>query len=314
MATLLALAMLGGACGGATKFDDGLSPAGDRLDSSATVTTAPSATRSGPSTGEAAAGAQISTPTSTAQGAQAEAGRVTPTLAPAPTVTSSDLAIFRAAAGAPGAAAAIILQPTPARTLVVEVLEEPGAAANKIALSRVLSALRKYSGKPVSEVHTALPAGSAGKRWTEEELDALADRSSKVSQGGDRFVLRLIFVRGQSVRSGSILAVSFRGDTFAAFPDRYAAAGQQIITTVTLHELGHLLGLVDLYLNRGRADTENDPAGEGHSSNPGSVMYWAVDPSVVGALFGGASDRYDAQDERDLAAIRAGAPEGSNPR
>ncbi|MEO5680834.1 MAG: hypothetical protein ABIS47_14330, partial [Acidimicrobiales bacterium] len=116
------------------------------------------------------------------------------------------------------------------------------------------------------------------------------------------------------VRSGNILAESFRGDTFAAFPDRFGSAGQQVITSVTVHELGHLLGLVDLYLRRGRADTQNDPARGGHSMNPGSVMYYAVDPSLLGAIFGGTSDRFDAQDERDLAAIRAGAAFGSNPR
>lgn len=309
-AIVLALTLLGGACGGATRFDDGLSPAGDRLGTSGTATT--SGAGAGSSAG--AARAQISSSTSIVRGAQKALGRVSSTLAPAPTVSPSDLAIIHAAAGSPGAAAAIILQPTPARSIVVEVMEEPGAAANKIALGRVVSALRKYSGKPVSEVHTALPAGSPARRWDEAELDDLADRSGKVAQGGGQFVLRLVFVRGQNFRSGNILAVSFRGDTFAAFPDRYGSSSQQLITTVTMHELGHLLGLVDLYLNRGRADTRDDPAGEGHSSNPASVMYWAVDSSVIGALSGASSDRFDAQDERDLAAIRAGAPEGSNPR
>jgi len=207
----------------------------------------------------------------------------------------------------------VILQPAPAKALVLEVMEEPGAAANRVALNRVLSDLRTYSGKSVAEVHTALPGGSATRRWTERELAALADRSAKVPQGNGRFVLHLMSVRGQNTRSGNILAESFRGDLIATFPDRYASSGQHIITTVTVHEMGHLLGLVDLYLNRGRADTENDPAREGHSRNQGSVMYWAVDPSLLGTLFGSASDRFDAQDERDLAAIRAGAAPGSNP-
>jgi hypothetical protein len=208
----------------------------------------------------------------------------------------------------------VILQPAPAKTLVVEVLEEAGAPANRVALNRVLSDLRKYSGKTVSEVHTALPGGSASHQWSERELAAQADRSSKFPQVSGRFVIHMMSVRGQNARSGNILAESFRGDLIATFPDRYASYGQHIVTTVTVHEMGHLLGLVDLYLNRGRADTENDPAGEGHSRNQASVMYWAVDPSLLGTLFGSASDRFDAQDERDLAAIRAGAAPGSNPR
>lgn len=208
----------------------------------------------------------------------------------------------------------MILQPTPATSLVVEILEEPGAAANVIAVDRVLSDLRRYSGKTVSEVHTALPPGSQSRRWTEEELETVADQAQTNPHGNGRFVLRILSVRGQNTRSGSILAESFRGDTIAIFPDRYASAAQNLITAVTVHEVGHILGLVDLYLNRGRVDTVEDPARDGHSRNRSSVMYWAVDPSALGAIFGTASNRFDAEDERDLAAIRAGAAAGSNPR
>jgi len=193
-------------------------------------------------------------------------------------------------------------------------MEEPGAAANREALNRILANLATYSGKSVTEVHTALPAGSASRRWTERELAALADRSAKIPQGSGRFVLHMVFVKGQNTLSGNILAESFRGDLIAAFPDSYASTGQHIITTVIVHEVGHILGLVDLYLDRGRADTLNDPARAGHSRNQSSVMYWAVDPSYLGSVFGPASDRFDAEDERDLAAIRAGAAPGSDPR
>jgi len=318
---LAAVALLSVGCGGATKFPDEV--AGDaRLQADGTATTAPS-------TSTSASGATTTSPPTTATGtatatearpaittttrAPAATARATTTRPPAATVNSGDLAIVRAASGPPGGAAGVILQPTPARSLVVEVMEEPGAPANGAAVNRVLSDLRRFSGKTVTETRTRLPAGSSARRWSERELAALADRSATVPQGNGRFALRMLFVRGQNVRSPNILAVSFRGDTFAAFPDQYASSGQNVITTVTVHEVGHLLGLVDLYLNRRRSDRSNDPAGGGHSGNRDSVMYFAVDPSLLGALFGGASDRYDAQDERDLAAIRAGAPRGSNP-
>lgn len=310
VAVVVALAVLAGGCGGARTYPEDVVTRETQVPTTATTTppAAASATVAPPTTAAApgATPAPTSRPSTTTR-------RPATTRAPAPTVNAGDQAIVRAAKGPSGGAAGIILQPAPATSLVVEVLEEPGAAANRIALNRVLSDLRKYSGKSVSEVHTALPAGSAGKRWDEAQLEALIDRSAKVAQGGGRFVLRLAFVKGQNVRSPNILAESFRGDIVVGFPDRYASSGQHIITAVTVHEVGHLLGLVDLYLERGRADTRNDPAGSGHSRNPGSVMYFAVDPSLLGALFGTASDRFDAQDERDLAAIRRGAAPGSNP-
>ncbi len=309
--------LLAGGCGGATRFEDEATPVTGRPTAgtpssipgvgripaapTSTTTTAPPAT---PATRQV----QPST-----RGTATTVTR-TPAPTPAPTVNAADLAIMRGANGPPGAAAAIILRPTPATSLVVEVLEEPGAPLSRPSLDRVLSDLRRYSGKPVAEVHTPLPAGSSSKRWNENELAELTDRTSKVAQGSGRFVVRILSVRGQNARSAGILAVSFLGDTFATFPDRLASAPQQLATTVTVHELGHLLGLVDLYLDRGRGDTQNDPAGGGHSRNPGSVMFYAVDPSLLGSVFGSASDRFDAQDERDLAAIRAGAAFGSNPR
>ena len=309
----LVVALLATACGGATKFPDEPA-AGPRLDTSGTATTtAPAVAAPSTSTPPAQVTTTVRPPTATRPRTTAST-RATTTRATAPAVSAGDQAIRRAALGPPGGAAGVILQAAPATSLVVEVLEEPGAAANRPALDRVMSDLRRYSGKPVTEVHSPLPAGSPSRRWTEAQLESLADRSSKVAQGGGRFVLRLVFVRGENARGADILAVSFRGDTFAAFPDRYSSAGQQVITTVTVHEVGHLLGLVDLYLERGRADTANDPAGGGHSTNRSSVMYYAVDPSLLGSIFGSASDRFDAEDERDLAAIRAGAPRGSNPR
>ncbi len=299
------------ACGGATKFPE--EAGSDALRSTGTVATVPRPTTTLPPATVPAETTTTATP-STTRRTTSPPTRPTTTRAPAPTVNAADQTITRAALGPPGGAAGVILQPTPARTLVVEVMAEAGAPAAPAAVSRVLSDLRRFSGKQVSEVRTALPGGSSSKRWTERELAAVADRSSQVAQGGGRFVLRLLFVRGENARSPNILAVSFRGDTFAAFPDRYASASPQVVTAVTVHEFGHLLGLVDLYLDRGRADTVNDPAGGGHSSNPQSVMYFAVDPSFLGALFGSASDRFDAADERDLAAIRAGAAPNSDPR
>ena len=68
-----------------------------------------------------------------------------------------------------------------------------------------------------------------------------------------------------------------------------------------MHEVGHLLGLVDLVLDTGRADPEHP----GHSSNRSSVMYWAVESTLItDVLAGGPPRDFDADDLRDLAAIR----------
>jgi hypothetical protein len=309
-AGLAILALVAVACGGGKAADTGDGEVGAGVDLKATTTTAKAAAATtAPAATQATAKAGSATTAKPGGTAPKGTAAPLPTAAPGP---GSD-PIVTAAKGPGGGAAGIILQPTPAKQIVLEILEEPNVKANKIAIDEVIKDLRDLSGKPVAEVHNPLPPGSKGKQWTEAELAKLADANTKIPQGGDKFVFKFIYVNGSNARSNQILGVAFRGDLFAAFPDQYegTTTPQRVITTVTVHETGHLLGMVDLYLKTGRADTKNDPAKGGHSSNKNSVMYWAVDPFLFGGFFGSATDKFDADDLRDLAAIRNGAKPGT---
>jgi hypothetical protein len=299
------------ACGGGKSADDAAGgDIGDGVALNTTTTAKPGEVTTAPANTQATAKAGSATTSKvTAPKGPRPTAAPLPTSAPAP---GSD-PIVTAARGGPGGAAGVILQPAPAKSIVLEILEEPNVKANVAAIAEVIKDLKDLSGKPVQEVHNPLPAGSSGKKWTEAELAKLADANSKVPQGGDKFVFKFLYVKGANARGDSILGEAFRGDLFAAFPERYegTTTPQRVITTVTVHETGHLLGMVDLYLQTGRHDTKDDPAKGGHSSNQGSVMYWAVDPYLFGGVFGSGTDKFDADDLKDLAAIRAGAAPGS---
>jgi hypothetical protein len=107
-----------------------------------------------------------------------------------------------------------------------------------------------------------------------------------------------------------VLGVTVRADTTAVFPDRIASATSPLVTrhrleqAVDTHELGHVLGLVDLARDTGRADRDHP----GHSTNTRSVMYWAVESSLIGQVLTGPPPRdFDAADLADLEALRNGA-------
>ena len=55
-------------------------------------------------------------------------------------------------------------------------------------------------------------------------------------------------------------------------------------TSVVVHELGHLFGLVNL---TGKGAFHEDPEHRGHSSSADSVMYWATEDISVGNVFRG---------------------------
>jgi hypothetical protein len=152
------------------------------------------------------------------------------------------------------------------------------------------------------------------RSWSAQAIVDYA-RQHKGTRGGDGTVAtQLLFLSGHSDRDqgdSKVLGVAIGHDLVAIFVDQVGGmcAGAILPGTcstapffrsVALHELGHSLGLVDNGLPMVR-DHEDD-AHQGHSSNRGSVMYWAVERSdLLGTLFGDSPpDSFDADDRADL--------------
>ncbi|MBW3649799.1 MAG: hypothetical protein KY458_04455 [Actinobacteria bacterium] len=213
------------------------------------------------------------------------------------------------ASGPPGSFARTLLRPEPASTVVFELLQQAGAEPRRATLDHAKSVLRSVTAKSVADPSPiAVPGGA--QAWTPESIRDTADRLTKAGQGGGRAVLHVLFLRGNLQGNDEVLGVAVRGDVLAVFSDSIAAAGTPLVSggaledAVLLHELGHLLGLVDLVVDTGR----DDPEHPGHSRNRDSVMYWAVESSLVTQVLAGGPPRdFDRQDLADLAALRNGA-------
>jgi hypothetical protein len=214
-----------------------------------------------------------------------------------------------AATGPVGSFAPGLLRPDLSSEVVVELHAAEGAAPAGATVDHVAGILEDVTGKGVSIASGGAPPGDA-REWTGDQLLAEADSGSVTSQGGGVAVVRLLFVHGTFQGDDSVLGIAVRGDVAAVFVDPIRDAGgllggsEGIEASVTTHELGHLLGLVDVYLSTGRQDPEHP----GHSANPDSVMYWAVESDLIGQLLGAhPPDRFDDADLADLAAIAGGA-------
>jgi hypothetical protein len=212
------------------------------------------------------------------------------------------------APGGVGDLAAALLRPGHGNRIVVEVRAQSGAAPAAGTLSHLARVLRDASGKAVV-VDGVDGLGGGARAWTAASVAAAADAAAEHEQGNTQVALRLLYLRGTFEGDDSVLGVALRGDVAAIFSDGVDAAGSVVVSSATIedavsvHEIGHLLGLVDLAVDTGR----DDPSHPGHSTNERSVMYWAVESDLVTqVLGGGVPTELDAQDRADLARIRAG--------
>ncbi|WP_436795951.1 hypothetical protein [Actinospongicola halichondriae] len=205
--------------------------------------------------------------------------------------------------GAVGAFGPWYLRADQADSIVLEVRSQSGAEPEAATVDRIRSLLAQTSGKTVTLQGGSVPGGA--RQWTPSAIVAEADRTGP-AQGADAAVLTLLFVHGGLADADQTVGVAVRSDVAAVFSDRVdEAAGPLVASTrveaaVTTHEVGHLLGLVDLVLATGRADPEHP----GHSASRGSVMYYAVESTLVGDLLtGGPPTDFDEADIADLRAI-----------
>jgi hypothetical protein len=207
-----------------------------------------------------------------------------------------------------GEVAPALLRPGRGDQVVIEVRAQSGAGPEGATIDHLVRVVAGASGKRVSVDGTdALPGGAHA--WTPQEIVSAAAAAAQAESGRAQVVLRLLFLRGTFQGDTGVLGVAVAGDVAAVFSDQVDSAAGVLVApavvedAVTMHEVGHLLGLVDLLLGSGRGD----PAHPGHSRNRRSVMYWQVDSGLITQLLDGGIPRdLDDDDRAELAQIRAG--------
>jgi hypothetical protein len=149
--------------------------------------------------------------------------------------------------------------------------------------------------------------------YTGEDLETLEEEHRQTHSTTEAASMYLLFLNGQ-LKDVPALGVAYKGSNIVILTDQVqrATVGLSRVPfekAVVLHEMGHLLGLVNLAWQspRDHEDKVNDPAKHGHSKNKESVMYYAVESLSVATIFrGGPPNKFDADDLADLADAKAG--------
>lgn len=208
--------------------------------------------------------------------------------------------------------AVTLLRPDPPR-LVIEVDAVQGETPTSSALAHLRSVLSQVVSKPggIDVIATASAGAAQRAKYTVEDLVALEGKYRRTRRDATQASVYVLYLNGSYAGSDSALAVSYGGSSFAVFSEQLDAAVTALVSrapierAVLVHEAGHLMRLVNVGYRSPR--NHEDKAHPNHSSNPDSVMYWAVeDISVTALLKGGPPDDFDAADRADLDDIKAG--------
>lgn len=199
--------------------------------------------------------------------------------------------------------------------LVIEVDAQRGFEPAPEALGTLRARLEEVADKPDGIEVLPVETFTGGRSsWTEADVLEAQRRHRDHWSSPQAMVLYILYVDGVYAEDEGSLGVSFNSSTFAMFVGeiRRSAAtplvpALAIERAVLVHEAGHILALVNIgYTSpRGREDP-NHPA---HSTNPDSVMYWAVDNVGVASLVRGRTTpptQFDAADKADLEDLKEG--------
>ncbi len=221
--------------------------------------------------------------------------------------------------GEPGGLVLACLNSSQFDELVIEVDYEENQKPTPETLDLMVERIGSVCQKDSIRIELFLTDFNHEGKWSNEEI-RLKGRETRAHNAMNDNQLRFHFMfPSGSHQDESVLGVAVDASTTMIFIDRIKESEnfvqrpswENIESAVTIHELGHLLGLVNLVYTS-NIDHE-DPEHPGHSSNEDSVMYWAIDSSdIANIIFGTLPNDFDSDDKEDLSNLQQGLLKANN--
>ncbi len=212
-----------------------------------------------------------------------------------------------------GSDAKLFLTATPYDRLVVEVdyveTHPPSQAALALLETRLAERLNKPGGI-VLFVDDAIPP--VVSPTTRKQISALEARHRDFRAEGDQAAIYVLYLNGEFTNDTEVwnaTGLAYGPSSFCIFKETVDQVASRLVAPVEVeratlvHELGHLLGLV----NFGTPMVENheDPAHRGHDVNVLCVMHHEIETANVRVLLENGGAPFDDFDAECIADLRA---------
>lgn len=181
-----------------------------------------------------------------------------------------------------GASADELLKGDKFTLLTVEIQYMKGFKPDSVAVANLKSFLMTHLNKPSGIVFFQKEIEAVGDTvLSAAQVYRISKKNRAVYTGAKRIAIYILYTNGH-FQNPRILAHAFRstsiviyGKPVKEYEDVFSFPSQTTIeTNLLLHEMGHLLGLVDKGSNM--TSMHADSGNKAHCINPDCVMYWAV--------------------------------------